>query len=68
VERCHGIASGLFFLEVIVGRVLENVIIYLSLVFRPRVLLRVARGYLEGLDEVKVAMKQCEELRNILRG
>jgi len=50
------------------GKVLENIIIYVSLVFRPKVLLRVARGYLDGLDEIGVAMKQCNDLRETIRG
>jgi len=34
-------------------RIIENIVIYLSLVFRPRVLVRMAREYLRGVEVLK---------------
>jgi hypothetical protein len=43
-------------------RILENIVIYLSLVFRPRVLVKIARERLAVSGQLAEALKSATEL------
>jgi hypothetical protein len=48
-------------------RILENAVIYFSLVFRPQVLVRIAREYLQAADMLKGVNKDVRQLRTTLQ-
>ncbi|MDR1029509.1 MAG: hypothetical protein LBL76_01395 [Treponema sp.] len=47
-------------------QVLENIFIYLGLVFRPRMLVRIARGYLAVSGQIVEASKMATEILQTL--
>ncbi|MDR0722755.1 MAG: hypothetical protein LBF75_08225 [Treponema sp.] len=48
-------------------RILENIVIYLALVFQPRTLVKIAQDYLALSGQIAEASKAATELSQTLR-
>jgi len=51
----------------LIGNIIGGAIIYFSLVFRPRMLVRIAHDYYEGSKMLGESLKLAEELNHLLQ-